>query len=141
MKTNSHDRTAIGAILLGTAGALVLATLVLARAQSPQLADALALTPYEVAPRMINESAVGRAVAFAYPSRLREAGIGGSVQVRFFIDEKGIVQKTRLLESSGHPQLDVAALAMAGLIEFTPAMNKGETVPVWISLPITFEAR
>ena len=37
MKTNNHDRTAIGAILVGTAGALALSILFFARAPSPQM--------------------------------------------------------------------------------------------------------
>jgi len=80
-------------------------------------------------------------VAFAYPSSLRDAGIGGLVEVWIFIDKQGVVQETWLPESSGHTQLDAAALAVAEIIEFTPAMNEGKNIPMWISLPITFEVR
>ena len=146
MKRYGHDRTAIGAILLGTAGALALSMLFFARAESPQVpvtlevADEPTFTPYEVAPRMTNRLQGLVAAQREYPALLREAGIGGSVQVWFLIDERGVVQETGFRERSGHAQLDAAALAVAGLIEFTPARNRGKDIPVWISLPIAFRA-
>ena len=98
-------------------------------------------TPYEVAPRMTNTPEVQRALARAYPTLLRDAGIGGSVLIWFFIDEEGTVQETVVNQSSGHFQLDEAALTVADIVRFTPAMNRDKVVPVWISLPITFEVR
>jgi TonB family protein len=44
-------------------------------------------------------------------------------------------------EGSGYQELDDAALRVAGMIEFTPARNRDQAVPVWISLPITFTTR
>jgi TonB family protein len=61
--------------------------------------------------------------------------------VWFFIDERGVVQKTQINQSSGHQAIDDAALEVAGKIDFTPAMNEEKAVPVWISLPITFTTR
>ena len=104
-----------------------------------QLSDAPVFTPYEVAPRVINEATVRQALAREYPTLLRDAGIGGEVQVWFFIDEEGKVQETRLYLSSGHLRLDEAALTVADIIQFTPAMNRDKVVPVWISLPILFQ--
>ena len=183
MKTNSHDCTAIGAILFGTAGALALSILFFARAQSPHVRvmemethpDAEApvsgtegrkgrtnpllpsspaafiviyaarpddnFTPHDVTPRMTNATEVGRALQRAYPALLRDAGIGGSVRVWFFVDEEGVVQEAGLREKSGHAPLDAAALAVTEIVEFTPAMNEGKNVPMWISLPITFLVR
>ena len=106
-----------------------------------QLQDAPVFTPYEVAPRMINEAEVQRALEREYPTLLREAGIGGEVLIWFFIDEDGKVQETVLNQSSGHIRLDEAAMTVADIIQFTPAMNRDRAVPVWISLPITFQVR
>jgi TonB family protein len=61
--------------------------------------------------------------------------------VWLFIDDKGQVRNVQVNESSGHQALDDAALRVAGTIEFTPALNRDVTVPVWISLPITFSVR
>ena len=50
-----------------------------------ELSDQPVFTPYEVAPRMTNTPEVQRALERAYPTLLRDAGIGGSVLIWFFI--------------------------------------------------------
>jgi TonB family protein len=97
-------------------------------------------TPFTVRPDIRNREEVARALEREYPPLLRGAGIGGSVQVWFFIDETGQVQRVVLNETSGHEALDEAALRVAATIAFTPALNRDRQVPVWISLPITFTA-
>jgi len=95
-------------------------------------------TPYTVKPDIKNRGQVQRALEREYPPLLRDAGIGGTVLVWFFIDEQGRVQQTQIRESSGHTALDQAALQVADVFQFTPALNRDKRVPVWISLPITF---
>ena len=58
------------------------------------------------------------------------------MRVFFFIDENGAVQDTRIQQSSGYEQLDAAALAVAGLYRFSPALNRDKKVPVWVLFPI-----
>lgn len=98
-------------------------------------------TPYTVAPDITNRTAVIRALEREYPPLLRDAGIGGTANIWFFIDENGRVQDTRIQESSGHAQLDDAALRVADIMEFTPALNRDKKVPVWVAFPITFQVR
>jgi len=98
-------------------------------------------TPYTVRPDIKNRPELMRALEREYPPLLRDAGIGGTVQVWFFIDEEGEVVRTQVNESSGHKALDDAAIQVANIIEFTPALNRDKRVPVWISLPITFTTR
>ena len=98
-------------------------------------------TPFTVRPDIRNRPEVARALEREYPPLLRDAGIGGTVQVWFFIDEQGAVQRTQVNESSGHKALDDAAIQVANIIQFTPALNRDKRVPVWISLPITFTTR
>ncbi len=105
------------------------------------LAAAPTFTPFTVRPDIRNRAEVARALEREYPPLLRDAGIGGSVQVWFFIDEEGAVQRTLVNESSGHKALDDAAIRVADIIEFSPALNRDKQVPVWISLPITFTTR
>jgi len=95
-------------------------------------------TPYTVKPDIKNRSEVQRALEREYPPLLRDAGIGGTVLVWFFINEEGRVEQTQVRESSGQRALDQAALDVADVMEFTPALNRDKRVPVWISLPITF---
>jgi protein TonB len=105
------------------------------------IAAAPTFTPFTVRPDIKNRDAVARAMEREYPPLLRDAGIGGTVTVWFFIDESGMVQRTLVNESSGHKALDDAAIKVADIIEFTPALNRDKRVPVWISLPITFTTR
>jgi TonB family protein len=95
-------------------------------------------TPFTVRPGIKNRQDISSAVEREYPPLLRDAGIGGAVQVWFFIDESGTVRRTQLNQSSGHQALDEAALRVAEVIQFTPALNRDQRVPVWISLPINF---
>ena len=98
-------------------------------------------TPFTVAPSITNRQAVVQAMQEAYPPLLRDAGIGGTILVYFFIDADGDVEDVRINESSGHPALDDAALRVADVYRFTPARNRDELVPVWVSFPITFQVR
>jgi TonB family protein len=94
------------------------------------LAAAPTFTPFTVAPDIINRDEVIAALKKAYPPLLKEAGIGGEVRVFLFIDETGSVQTTRIGPSSGHQQFDDAALAVASLYQFSPALNRDEIVAV-----------
>ncbi|MCY3611010.1 MAG: TonB family protein [Gemmatimonadetes bacterium] len=96
------------------------------------------IVPYTVEPDYTNAAEVMRALEREYPPLLRDAGIGGTVQVWFFIDENGAVQNQLVQVTSGHTALDEAALRVAPVFRFTPALNRDKAVPVWVSLPITF---
>ena len=110
-------------------------------AVEPDPSSGPVFTPYTVAPNYTNVNDVRRALEREYPPLLRDAGIGGTVKVWFFIDAKGKVQKTSVNESSGSEALDEAALRVAPVFEFTPALNRDKAVPVWVSLPITFTTK
>lgn len=107
----------------------------------PDLSAQPTFTPYTVAPQILNRDEVVRTMTEQYPALLRDAAIGGTVRVYFFIDRDGIVRDTRLDRSSGFEPLDRAALAVAGVYRFSPALNGDEPVPVWVSFPITFQVR
>ena len=109
--------------------------------QAVDLSAAPTFTPFTVAPDIQNRAEVIRAMEREYPPLLRDAGIGGTVQVFFFIDEEGIVQQFQVNETSGHQALDDAALAVAGVYRFSAALNRDKRVPVWVSFGITFQVR
>ena len=96
-------------------------------------------TPMTVRPEIGNRAEVQAALMREYPTLLRDAGIGGTVVVWFYVTETGQVADRRISESSGHTPLDEAALNVANVFQFTPAMNRDEAVAVWIQLPITFQ--
>ncbi len=109
--------------------------------EAVDLAAAPSFTPFTVRPALTNQREVERALEREYPPILRDAGIGGTVTVHFFIDEEGIVQRTIVAGTSGHASLDEAALRVANVFRFTPALNLDKIVPVWIQIPITFQTR
>ncbi|MEX2584337.1 MAG: TonB family protein [Gemmatimonadota bacterium] len=109
---------------------------------SPDISDEPRFTPYEVRPEFRNRDEYARALVRRYPPTLRDAGIGGSVLLWVFIDETGSVQTVRVTESSGYEQLDeVAETVVREVARFTPALNRDERVPVWIQIPVVFQAR
>ena len=96
-------------------------------------------TPFTVAPSIVNRSEVVQRMSDEYPPLLRDAGIGGRVGVHFDIDARGEVQDVRIEESTGHPALDAAALEVASVYRFSPALNREAPVPVWVQFTITFQ--
>jgi len=98
-------------------------------------------TPYTVKPELQNRDAVQRALVRNYPPLLRDAGIGGTVLTWLLIDESGGVIKTQVKEGSGHEALDQAALKVADIMKFSPALNRDQKVKVWIALPIVFKTQ
>jgi TonB family protein len=98
-------------------------------------------TPFDVKPRVLNHAAVVQSVERSYPSILRDAGIGGTVEVWFFLDVDGTILNTQLKQSSGQAGLDEAAMKVADIVKFSPARNRDRPVQVWVSQWITFHAR
>jgi protein TonB len=98
-------------------------------------------TPYTVAPDLRNRNEVAKAMEKAYPSELRAAGVGGTAIIYIFIEASGEVGNVVINAGSGHPRLDEAALQIGHAMKFTPARNREAVVPVWVSLPITFQVR
>ena len=107
---------------------------------SPREAEPV-FTPFTVRPELRNASEVQRTLSEEYPPLLRDAGVGGTTTVWFFIDAEGRVEQTRIARSSGHEAIDEAALRVAATMEFTPARNRDERVAVWVQFPITFQVR
>jgi len=95
-------------------------------------------TPYSVRPTVTNRDEVVAALRREYAALREDPGIGGTAEVSFFIDEESRVQDVRLNRSSGQGALDGAVIGMAGVIEFTPALNRDQERAVWVSLPIAF---
>ena len=105
------------------------------------LAAAPQFTPMTVRPELMNVEDVLKTLTRTYPPLLRDAGIGGTAVMWFFIDENGTVVRTQLSRSSGYPALDDAAARVAEVMKFSPAMNRDRKVPVWVEIPIVFNTR
>ena len=105
------------------------------------LSAAPVFTPMTVRPEILNRPEVQAALIREYPTILRDSGIGGQVTVWFFVSEEGRVLDRRVSESSGQLALDEAALRVADVFRFSPALNREQIVQVWIQLPITFQVQ
>jgi protein TonB len=105
------------------------------------LAAAPVFTPMTIRPELLNAPEVMRALTRAYPPLLRDAGVGGTTVMWFFIDETGTVVRTQLSKSSGFSALDEAADRVADVMKFSPAMNRDRRVQVWVEIPIVFTSR
>lgn len=103
------------------------------------ISAAPAFTPYTVAPQLRNRDEISRVLERTYPPLLRDAGIEGRVIMWIFINETGAVRKTVVKEGSGLEALDSAAIRVSGQMRFSPAQNRSTRVPVWVSIPISFE--
>ncbi len=103
------------------------------------LSAAPVFTPMTVRPEILNRGEVLQALMRLYPPILRDAGIGGTVEVWFFISTEGKVLQRQVSIPSAHAQLDEAALEVADVFEFSPALNRETLVEVWIRFPIIFE--
>lgn len=99
-------------------------------AESSSVSDTLA--PVEIYPEMVYKHRPD------YPRLAKQAGITGTVWVKALVDEAGKVLKAIVARSSGTVSLDEAAVKAAYKNKFTPAMQKGKLIKVWVTYPIEF---
>lgn len=100
-----------------------------------------AFTPDMVQPSLRNRGEVERALQRHYPPLLRDAGIGATVNVTFWIDETGKVVRYQVAQSSGYEAFDEAAVKVADIMQFSPALNRNQPVRVMVAIPIRFQVQ
>lgn len=74
-----------------------------------------------------------------YPERYRVRGWEGTVLLQATITTAGKATKLELLESSGYPLLDRAALSQVRKWRFRPATLDGEAIEMNAKVPVVFE--
>lgn len=97
--------------------------------------------PYTVAPELLEPEAFLRHLVRAYPQDLRDARVGGRVELLIHIDEEGSVVSASIGVSSGYRRLDEAALGLVDRMRFRPALNRDKRVAVLVSIPLEFRVR
>ena len=95
-------------------------------------------TPYTVRPRIRNSYEIEAATEREFPKDLREAGLGGMTCVWFYIDRDGRVLRSLIRQSSGRLAMDSAAMRVARIMTFTPALNGDTAVRAWVEFPVWF---
>lgn len=102
-------------------------------------ADRPSFIPYDTPPTMRNRAEVQALLQRYYPRNLKDAGIGGRVELWLYVNEQGTVEKSEVKTSSGNGLLDEAAQRVASEMQFTPAKNRDKVTAVWVSQWVTFE--
>jgi TonB family protein len=122
---------------------LALGRLPCARTSPDTVADAVPgeatyeLSAVEELPRPTNLREFSAALNENYPPLLRDAGVTGTVQVRLRVLPDGRVDpKSIQVTSSSHDQFNEPTIRAVRVLRFRPARVNGESVPVWIDLPI-----
>lgn len=109
--------------------------------EATSLEDEPSLTPYTVAPVLLNPADVSRAMGKLYPRLLKRVGASGTVLLWILIDEGGTVLKSVVKESSGREAFDRAALEVPKHMHFKPALNNDGPIAAWVVIPIEFRVR
>jgi protein TonB len=74
-----------------------------------------------------------------YPQELEDTGIPGRVQIVLFIDERGIVRRTAIVESEPAKLFDKAAVRAWVDVKFSPARKGGVAVKSQKLLELSFQ--
>lgn len=128
-----HRRAALG-------GVLVLACLAAPHTLRAQ-GEAHDMSELETLPKFSSTGAAARLIQRSYPEAMKRAGINGTVQLEFVVDEKGKVEpNTVQVVAASIPALGEAAKSIADKIEFTPGTIKGEPVRARVLLPLVYKA-
>ncbi|GEM_PF-755008 len=93
--------------------------------------DINAFIPVEKFPEMIE------AANPVYPEIAKKNNIGGKVFVKVLVDKNGTPKKA-IVAKSDNDIFNQSAVDAALKSKFTPAINKGEAIAVWIVLPYKF---
>jgi TonB family protein len=95
------------------------------------------LAEVEVLPRPRNSADLIAALNQGYPQHLREAGVGGTVQVAFVVNTGGEPADVRVL-STPDSAFNAPTVQAVSLLRFTPAQVQGRAVAVRVEQPITW---
>ncbi|HDQ45901.1 MAG TPA: energy transducer TonB [bacterium] len=102
--------------------------------------DAIVFVPYDEPPEPIGGfAAIQRRLV--YPEIARKAGVEGRVLIYAQVDEEGIVQRTRVIQSLGPNGCDEAAIEAIKAVKWKPAKQRDRAVKVWIAVPVDFRLR
>lgn len=73
-----------------------------------------------------------------YPASARIRGVEGETVLRVLVAADGQVRSVAIATSSGHRELDQAAVSAVRTWRFQPAIEQGKTVAAWVQVPVVF---
>ncbi len=75
---------------------------------------------------------------FEYPAAAWSHGASGTTVLKILISETGSVDSAFVLQTSGDRALDSAAIVNARRLEWEPAEQGGQPIPIWGRLPVIY---
>jgi periplasmic protein TonB len=101
--------------------------------------DQYELSAVDVMPQPVNTGLLTRVMALVYPPALRDAGVSGTVTLRFLVLRSGAVDpESVVVVDATHPGFADGAAIAVRILQFRPAEVDGKPVRVWVELPVTF---
>jgi len=80
-------------------------------------------------------------VPIDYPLEMWDQDVEGETLLRVRVTDMGHVDSVVVVESSGHPAFDTAAIEGARELRFSPARRDGKRIEVWAQVPVHFSKR
>jgi TonB family protein len=77
-------------------------------------------------------------VPIEYPLDLWDADVEGETTLRVRVTELGAVDSVEVVQGSGYPAFDSAAVRGAYQLRYSPARRKGQRIVVWAKVPVQF---
>ncbi|MBI5325631.1 MAG: TonB family protein [Ignavibacteriae bacterium] len=87
---------------------------------------------------MVDMGALAKAIK--YPEEARKTGKEGTVILRVLFKKTGVVGNI-IVEKTDNKIFNEAAINAVKTVKFTPAMNKGKNIDMWVTLPINFKLK
>ena len=76
-----------------------------------------------------------------YPLHMWDQDLEGQTLLRVRVTDVGEVDSVEVVESSGFPSFDSAAVSGALELRFRPARRDGKRIQVWAQVPVHFSKR
>ena len=77
-------------------------------------------------------------IPIEYPGELGDAEVAGETLLRVRVTEDGAVDSVEVVEGSGYPAFDSAAVRGALQLRYSPARKNGRRLSVWARVPVQF---
>lgn len=90
----------------------------------------------EKEPAPVNMENIKKAIQ--YPPSLREAGITGKVILRILVDKEGNYNK-HVVVRQAHPAFTTEVVKHLKDLKFTPGIQAGKPIKVWVTIPFDFK--
>jgi protein TonB len=106
--------------------------------EAPPATDTITTAPSPPAPTEAQNLSVKNRVDPVYPASSRRAGEEGTGVFRVLVSERGQPMEVQVVQSSGHPRLDQAAIDAIKRWRFAAAMNGPTPVTAYTTVRVTF---